>query len=50
MGHMSEFTFDFEVVSAKTVRFKLEGQGSIGLIQEQVNTGQLNPVPLKHRC
>lgn len=43
------FTFDFEVVSPKTVSLKVEGQRRVGLIQEQVDPGQLNAVPLKHR-
>lgn len=42
------FTFDFEVVSSKTVGFEVKGQRRIGLIQEQVDPGQLNAVPLKH--
>lgn len=43
------FTFDFEVVSSKTIGFEVKGQRRIGLIQEQVDPGQLNAVPLKHR-
>lgn len=42
------FTFDFEVVSSKTVGLEVEGQRCVGLIQEQVDAGQLNAVPLKH--
>lgn len=42
------FTFDFEVVSSKTVGLEVEGQRRVGLIQEQVDPGQLNAVPLKH--
>lgn len=43
------FTFNFEVVSSKTVGFKVEGQRCVGLIEEQVDPGQLDAVPLKHR-
>lgn len=46
---MTVFTFDFEVVSSKTVSLKIEGQWGVGLIQEQVDPGQFNAVPLKHR-
>ena len=42
------FTFDFQVVSSETVGLKVEGQRRVGLIQEQVDPGQLNAVPLKH--
>lgn len=48
MGHVVVFTFDFEVVSSKTVGLEVEGQWRVGLIQEQVDPGQLNAVPLKH--
>lgn len=48
MGHVVVFTFDFEVVSSKTVGLEVEGQRRVGLIQEQVDPGQLNAVPLKH--
>lgn len=44
------FTFDFEVVSSKTIGLEVEGQRCVGLIQEQVDPRQLNAVPLKHRC
>ena len=42
------FTFDFEVVSSKPVGLKVERQRRVGLIQEQVDPGQLDAVPLKH--
>lgn len=42
-------TFDFEVVASKVVRIKVEGQRRVGLIQEQVDAGHLDPVPFKHR-
>lgn len=42
------FTFDFEVVSSKTISLEVEGQRCVGLIQKQVDPGQLNTVPLKH--
>lgn len=42
------FTFDFEVVSSKPVGLEVEGQRRVGLIQEQVDPGQLNAIPLKH--
>lgn len=45
----SVFTFNFEVVSSKSVGFKAEGQRGVGLIEEQVHLWQLNAVPLKHR-
>lgn len=48
MDHVVVFTFDFEVVSSKTVGLEVEGQWRVGLIQEQVDPGQLNAVPLKH--
>lgn len=47
-GLCGVFTFDFEVVSSKTVGLEVEGQRRVGLIQEQVDPGQLNAVPLKH--
>lgn len=49
LGLCVVFTFDFEVVSSKTVGLEVEGQRRVGLIQEQVDPGQLNAVPLKHR-
>ncbi len=42
------YTFDFEVVSSKSVGLKVEGERRVGLIQEQVDPGQLDAVPLKH--
>lgn len=35
-------------MSSKAVGLKVEGQRRVGLIQEQVNPGQLDAVPLKH--
>lgn len=43
------FTFDFEVVSSKAVGLEVEGQRCVGLVQEQVDPGQLDAVPLEHR-
>lgn len=42
-------TFDLEVMTSKVVRVKVEGQWCVGLIQEQVDPGHLDPVPFKHR-
>lgn len=42
-------TFDLEVMTSKVVRVKVEGQWRVGLIQEQVDPGHLDPVPFKHR-
>lgn len=42
------FTFDFEVVSSKAVGLEVEGQRRVGLIQEQVDAGQVDAVPLEH--
>lgn len=47
--HIGVYTFDFEVVSSKAVSLEVEGQGGVGLIQEQVDPRQFNTVPLKHR-
>lgn len=42
-------TFDLEVMTSKVVRFEVEGQRRVGLIQEQVDPGHLDAVPFKHR-
>lgn len=49
VSSITVFTFNFEVMSSKPIGLEIEGQRCVGLIQEQVDTGQLNAVPLKHR-
>lgn len=44
------FTFDLEVVTSKAVGLEVEGQRRVGLIQEQVDSGQVDAVPLEHRA
>lgn len=46
---MVALTFDFEVMTSKAVRLKVEEERRVGLIQEQVDPGHLDPVPFKHR-
>lgn len=36
-------------MTSKVVRFEVEGQRCVGLIQEQVDPGHLDAVPFKHR-
>ena len=37
-------------MSSEAVRLEVEGQRRVGLIQEEVDPGQLDAVPLKHRA
>lgn len=41
-------TFNFDVVSSERVGLKAEWQGGVGLVQEQVNSRQLDPLTLKN--
>lgn len=36
-------------MTSKVVRFEVEGQRRVGLVQEQVDAGHLDAVPFKHR-
>lgn len=45
-------TFNFQVVSPETVCLKVQGQGCVGMVQENLHLVQLNSFPLKywHQC